>query len=157
MIDAVFNLSSVTVVLPLDAGRVPAALGGSCLVDATDRLNASMLAGDHLLATISQLLFIPHNGFQKPLQGSRGYPLIHGNRLGVLPLNARQQPSHVDLQQLATSRPRKTTCETCQELGKHSSQFCDILDTHGTTFRGFRVRRLDTRKVVPFSLPRQDQ
>jgi len=157
MIDAVFNLSSITVVLPLDAGRVPAALGDSCLVDATDRLNASMLAGDHLLATISQLLFIPHNGFQKPLQGSRGHTLPHRNRLGVLTLNARQQTSHVDLQQLAASRPGKAICKTRQKLGKHSSQFCDILDTHGTTFRGFRVKRLDTRRVVSFSLPRQDQ
>lgn len=157
MVDAVLNLPSITVVLPLDAGCMPAALGRSSLVDAADRLNAGMLVGDHLLATISQLLFIPHNGFKKALQSSRGHPLVHGNRLGVLPLDTRQQTSNVDLQQFAASRPGEATCEKRQELGKHSSQFCDILDTHGTTFRGFRVKLLDTRKVVSFLLPRQDQ
>jgi len=35
-------------------------------------------------------------------------------------------------------------------LAKQFSEFCDILDTHGTAFRGFRVKQLSTRKVVSF-------
>ena len=98
MVDAVLNLPPIAVVLSLDTGRVPAAFGDARLVDAADRLRTGVLVGDHLLAAISQLAFIPNDGFQKPLQRSRGHPLIQGNGLGVLPLDARQQASHVDLQ-----------------------------------------------------------
>ncbi len=157
MVDAVLNLPSITVVLPLDASRVSAALGRSRLVDAADRLGTGVFVGNHLLATISQLLFIPHDRFQKPLQSPRGHPLIQGNSLGVLPLDARQQTSHVDLQQLAASGPGEAICETRQKPGKHSSEICDILNVHGTALRGFRVKQFDTRRVASFLLPSQDQ
>jgi len=98
MVDAILNLPPIAVVLSLDAGRMPAALGDARLVDAADRLGAGVLVGDHLLAAISQLAFIPNDGFQKPLQRSRGHSLLQGNCLGVLPLDIRQQASHVDLQ-----------------------------------------------------------
>ena len=157
MVDAVLHLSSITVVLPLDAGRVPTTLGNARLVNAADRLGAGVLLGNHLLASISQLLLVPHNRFQEPLQCPRSHPLIQGDRLGVLPPDVRQQTLHVDLQQIATSRPGKTICETRQKSDKHSSEICDILNLHGAALRGFRVKRLDTRRVASLLLLSQDQ
>ena len=90
MVDAVLHFPPIAVVLPLDAGGVPAAFGDARLVDAADRLGAGVLVGDDLLATIPELLFIPHNGLQKALQRSRGHALIQGHRLRILPWHARQ-------------------------------------------------------------------
>ena len=87
MVDAVLNLTPIAVVLSLDAGRVPAAFGNACLVNAADRLGTDVLVGDHLLTTISQALLIPHDRLQKPLKRSRGDSLIQGNGFRILPLN----------------------------------------------------------------------
>ena len=119
MVDTVLHLPSITVVLPLDAGRVPAALGNARLVNAADRLGVGVLFGNHLLASISQLLLVPHNRFQEPLQCSWGHSLIQGDRLGVLPPDVRQETSHVDLQQIATSRPKQSA--------KHAKNRASIL------------------------------
>jgi hypothetical protein len=157
MVDTVLKLPPIAIVLSLDTGRVAATFGNTRLVDAADRFATGVLIGNHLLATISQLLFIPHDRFQKPLQRPRGHPLIQGNGLRILTMHARQQTTYIDLQQIAARRPGKATCETRQKLGKHSSEICDILNIHGATFRGFRVKQIDTRKVVSFLLPSQDR
>jgi hypothetical protein len=46
VVDAVFDLPAIAIILPLDTGRLIAALGCSRFVNAADRLGACMLDGD---------------------------------------------------------------------------------------------------------------
>jgi hypothetical protein len=62
-------------------------LGRSGFVNATDRLRTCVLTGNDLLAAISQPLFVPNDGLQKPLQRSRGDLLIQRDRFHVLSLH----------------------------------------------------------------------
>jgi hypothetical protein len=134
-----------------------AALGRSGLVDATNCLGTGVFAGNDSLTVVSQLLFIPNDALEKPLQGSRGDILIQRDRLGVLSLDAREQPSHVNSQQCSPPSPSETAGETRQELGEQFAKLCDILNRHGATLRGFFVKRFTTRKVASFSTSRQDR
>jgi len=115
-------------------------------------------AGNDLLAAVSQLLFIPNDVLEEPLQCSRGDVLIQRDRLSVLSLHVREQTSHVNSQQCAPLRPSETASESCQKLGKQFAKLCDILNGQGTTFRGFCVKRINaTRKVVSFTTSCQDR
>lgn len=67
-VDAVLDLAAVAVVLPLHAGRVPAAFGRSRLIDHAQRLGVRMLGGHQLLAAIAEPLFVPADRFEKTLQ-----------------------------------------------------------------------------------------
>lgn len=109
-----------------------------------------MFGGNNLLASISQPMLIPDNRFEKTLQSSRSYILIQGNRLGVFSLHVRQKSIDVNGQQRSAFDPCETAGEPSQKLGKQFPQLCDILNAHETAFRGFRVKRFDTRKVVSF-------
>ena len=157
VVDAVFDFPSIAVVLPLDPGGVIAALGRSGLIDAADRLRSCVLAGHDLLAVVTQLLFIPNNGLQEPLQGSGRDALIQGDGFDVLALEAREQSAHVRLQQRASLRPSEAGGKARQELGEQPAEFCDILNGHGTTLRGFLVKQIDTRRVVSFAASCQEQ
>jgi len=90
VVDAVFDLPSVSVVLTLDTGGLIATFGRPSLVDAADRFGTRMLGGNDLLATIPQLLFVPNDRFQKPLERSWGDILIKCDRFGILPLHVRK-------------------------------------------------------------------
>jgi hypothetical protein len=63
----VVDLPAIAVVLTTDTDRLVATLGGAGFVQTTNRLTMGMVLGDHLLATVSKLLFIPLNRFQKAL------------------------------------------------------------------------------------------
>jgi hypothetical protein len=65
--DAVIDLSPIAVVLPTDAHRLFAALGRSRLIHAANRLRVRMVAGDDLLAPVSESFFIPLDRFEKAL------------------------------------------------------------------------------------------
>jgi len=65
--NTVVNLATIAIPLPTDTHGLSTALGRTRLVDATDRLGMSMIAGHDLLAPIPQPLFIPLNRLQKSL------------------------------------------------------------------------------------------
>jgi hypothetical protein len=64
---AVVQLPSVAVVLSSHANRVVAALADPRFIHAADGFWISMIASHNLLATISQLFFIPLDRFEKTL------------------------------------------------------------------------------------------
>jgi hypothetical protein len=64
---AVVNFATVSVPLPTDAHRISAAFGRARLVHATDRVGVGVLCGNDLLTSISELLFIPLDRFEKTL------------------------------------------------------------------------------------------
>jgi hypothetical protein len=64
---AVFDLTTIAVVLPSDSDCVRTALGVARFVDDRDRIGMGVLRGDDLLAAIPQLLFIPLDGFEEAL------------------------------------------------------------------------------------------
>ncbi len=80
--NTVVNLPTVTVPLPTDTHRLLAALGRARFVQATDCLGVTMVLGHDLLASISQLLLVPLDGFEKPLQRPRRRVELQRNRLG---------------------------------------------------------------------------
>jgi len=63
----VVDLSTAAIPLATRGHGVVAALGCARLVHTTDRLRVGMLSGHHLLASISELLFIPLDRLQKAL------------------------------------------------------------------------------------------
>ena len=65
--NTVVDLPAVAVVLPADAHRIFAAFRRARFVDATDGLRVGVVFGHDLLASISQLLFIPLDRFEKAL------------------------------------------------------------------------------------------
>jgi hypothetical protein len=87
VVDAVFDLSAIAVVLSLHAGCVVTALGRPSLVNATDRLGTCVLGSNDLLTTVSQLLLIPNDRFEEPLQCSGRDLLIQRDRFHILSLH----------------------------------------------------------------------
>jgi hypothetical protein len=136
-VDAVLDLAAVAVVLPLHAGRVPAAFGRSRLIDQAQRLGVGMLGGHQLLAAVAEPFFVPADRFEKPLQGADGYALSQRQRLDILALHIAEQPAHINRQKQSASRPAKAVGKQTQKLAQQFSQPCDILKRHGTTLRGF--------------------
>jgi len=67
----VIDLPTVPIPLPIDAHRIFAALGRTGLVHATNGLGVAMVFRDDLLASVSELLFIPLDRFKKTLQRPR--------------------------------------------------------------------------------------
>jgi hypothetical protein len=65
--DAVIHLSPIAIPLSPNADCLLAALGHARLVHGPDGLWMSMILGYHLLATVSQLLLVPLDRFQKSL------------------------------------------------------------------------------------------
>jgi hypothetical protein len=63
----VVDLSTAAIPLATGGHRLAAALAGARLIHTTDRLRMGMLLGHHLLAAISELLFIPLDRLQKAL------------------------------------------------------------------------------------------
>lgn len=68
----------------------------------------SMLVGYDLLAQISDLVVIPGNRIQEPLQRPRRDVLIQRHGLDVLSLDDRHQALDIRQQQCPARRPRKT-------------------------------------------------
>ena len=77
----VVHLPTVAIPLTTCTHRLLAALGRSGLVHATNGLAVGMFFGDDLLASISELLFIPLDRFEKPLQCPRRSLELQGDRL----------------------------------------------------------------------------
>jgi len=69
--DAVVDLPTVSVPLPTGTHRLLATLGRTGLVHATDGFEVVMVFGHDLLASVSELLFIPLDRFEKTLQRPR--------------------------------------------------------------------------------------
>jgi len=65
--NTVANLPAVAIVLSPNAHRIFAAFRRARLVDTTDRLGMGVVFADDLLASISQLFFIPLDQFEKAL------------------------------------------------------------------------------------------
>jgi hypothetical protein len=63
----IIDLPAATIPLATDGHRVVAALVRARLIHATDRLGVGMVLGHHLLASISELLFIPLDRLEKAL------------------------------------------------------------------------------------------
>jgi hypothetical protein len=156
-VDTVFNFASVAVILAFDTGGVIAAFGRSGFINNADRLGISMIAGDDPLALVTHPLFIPHDRFEEPLERSGRDPLIECHRFGIFSLDIAEQSPHIDCQQLPPFDTCKTVREIQQKPAKQFSKRCDILELHETTFRGFCVKRLFTRRVVSFSTCGQGQ
>ena len=142
VVDAVFDLTPVSIVLPFDASGVVATLGRAGLVDAPDRIGGGMFAGDDRLTAITKLLFIPNDGFEKTLQSSWSHALLEGDRFGVFSLHAREQSSNIDEQQSTTFGASEAVMKTGEKLTEQFAQLCDILDQHGAAFRGFDVKQI---------------
>jgi hypothetical protein len=64
---AVVQLPAVAVVLSSHANRIVAALADTRFIHAADGFRVSMIPSHNLLATISQLFFIPLDRFEKTL------------------------------------------------------------------------------------------
>ena len=126
------------------------AFGRSRFVDTADGVRVSVFGGHDLLTAIPQHLFIPDNRFEKPLQRPWSHVLIQSDRFRILTLHVGKQATRVDQQQRSSCRSSETTGETSQKPEEQFAQLCDILHRHGTTFRGFLVKRFSTRRVVPF-------
>lgn len=141
MIHAVLHLAAVAVVLSLHARRVAAAFGRSRFIDHADRLRVRVLARHQLLAAVAELLLVPSDGFEKTLERARSNPLVQCHRLHVLPLHVTEQTANINRQQLPARWPAKAAGKQNQKLGQQFSERCDILKRHGTTLRGFRVKR----------------
>ena len=86
-LDAVFDLTSVAVVLTLCPNGVVTTLGRSAFVDDPDRLAASMVGCNDLLATITQTSVVSLDRIEEPLKRPRSDILIGSDRFGVLPLD----------------------------------------------------------------------
>ena len=142
VVNAVLDLAAVAVVLPLHTGRVRATLGRSRFINHADRLRISVLARHQLLAAVAEQLLVPLNRFEKPLQCPHGDSTRERHRFDILALHIAEQPANVDREQLPPRRPAKTIGKQNQKLGQQFPQRCDILERHGTTLRGFRVRHL---------------
>jgi len=63
----IVDLPAAAVPLATDGHRLLAALARARLIHATDGLGVGMLFGHHLLASISELLFIPLDRLEKAL------------------------------------------------------------------------------------------
>jgi len=86
---AVVDLPTVSVPLPTGTHSLIATLGRAGLVHAADGLNVSMLFRDELLASVSELLFIPLDRFKKALQRPRRGLELQSDGLGRLPMQIR--------------------------------------------------------------------
>jgi hypothetical protein len=64
---AVLHLAAISVVLPGGPHGLLAALDHAGLIDASNRLRMRVVPGHDLLASITQFLVIPLNGFEEPL------------------------------------------------------------------------------------------
>ena len=65
--NTVVDLPTVAIVLPAHAHRIFAAFRRARLVDTADRLGVGVVFGHDLLTSISQLVFIPLDQFEKAL------------------------------------------------------------------------------------------
>jgi hypothetical protein len=106
-VDAVLDLAAVAVVLTLHAGRVPAALGRSRLIDHAQRLRVRMLSGHQLLAAVTEPLFVPSDRFEKSLERAGRNPQSQRDRLHVLALHVAEQPANINREQQPASGPAK--------------------------------------------------
>jgi hypothetical protein len=107
------------------------------------------------LASISQLMLIPDDTFQRSLERPWRDIAIQSDSFRVLALYVGEQPLNINLQQLSPGWPSKTICKRTQRPGEQFAELCDILYRHGATFRGFLVKLVSTRRVVSFCSSRQ--
>jgi hypothetical protein len=63
----IVDLPTATIPLSTDSHRLVAALARARFIHTTDGLGVGMLLGHNLLASISELLFIPLDRFEKAL------------------------------------------------------------------------------------------
>lgn len=96
VVDAVLDLASVAVVLTLHASRVRAAFDRAGLVDHANRLRISVLARHQLLTAIAKQLFIPPDGFEKPLQRPRSNSPRERQGFDILALHIAEQSADVN-------------------------------------------------------------
>jgi len=122
VVDTVLNFAAVAVVLPFDACGMVAALDGSRLVDASDRINISVLRSHDTLAAISKKFFVPLDRLQESLQRSGGDILFHGHCFNVFSLYVAEQTPDVDGEQSSPRKTRETLGKESQELGKQCSE-----------------------------------
>ena len=141
VVDAVFDLAPVSVVLAFDSSGVVAALGRAGLINASDRIGTGVLASNDRLTPVTEFLFVPDDGFKKTLLGPRRNALLQGDRFGVLWLHVREQSSHINEQQSAAFDACEAVLKKGEKLTEQFAQLCNILDRHGTAFRGFVVKQ----------------
>lgn len=115
------------------------------------RANNTLVA----LASISQLMLIPDDTFQKSLERTWRSIAIQSDGFCGLVLYAGEQPPNINLQRCLPGWPSKTICKRTQKPGELFAELCDILYRRGATFRGFLVKLVSTRRVVSFCPSRQ--
>jgi hypothetical protein len=155
--ERLLNCAAIPFVLLLDSRCFGTAPGYSGFVNASNSFWMSMFCGDNLLASISQLLYIPDDTLQKSLERTWGNIAIQSDRFRVFALYAGEQPLNVNPQQFSTGRSSKTICKLSQKPGEQFAELCDTPYSHGATFRGFLVKLFSTRRVVSFCPSRQHQ
>lgn len=151
VVDTVFDFASIPVVLSFDSCGVVATLCRAGLVDAPDRAGVCLFGGDDGLATIAEFLFIPDDGFKKPLQCPGCDALLECNRFGVFSLHARKQTANVNGQETTAFEASKTIREPSEKLTEQFAQLCDILNQHETAFRGFVVKQITRGRSFLFT------
>lgn len=120
---------------------MPAAFSRAGLVHHADRLWIRVFAGHQLLTAITEQLLVPGNGFEKPLQRPRSNSPRECHGFDILALHIAEQSADVNREQIPARRPAKAIGKQNQKLAQQFPQRCDILERHGTTLRGFHVRR----------------
>lgn len=100
-----------------------------------------MFAGHQLLTAVAEQLFVPRNGFEKPLQRPRSNSPRERHRFDILTLHIAEQSADVNREQAPARGATKAVGKQNQKLGQQFPERCDILERHGTTLRGFHVRR----------------
>lgn len=124
---AVVHLAAIAVPLAPHAHGLPAALGRARFVDAANRLRMSVLLGHDRLTAVTQLLFIPLDRFEEPLQRPRRPAGLQGDRLGRFAMQIRELALDIDSQQLPGITPSETIAEQRQKQSELSSQCRNLL------------------------------
>ena len=125
--NTVVNLPTVTVPLPADSHRFLATFGGARFIYATDCLRMGMVLGHDLLASISQLLLIPLDGFEKALQRPRRRVSLQRDGLGGFAVQIGQLSFNIDSQQPSPDAPAKAVCKQRQKQTQLPSQCPNLL------------------------------
>lgn len=108
VVDAVFDLTTITIVLPFDTSGFATTFRRSSLIDNSNGDWAGVLGRDNLLTPVSKQLLIPNHGLKETLQRPRRHVLLQRDGFRIFSLDVRQKTVYEGTQQPPTSRACKT-------------------------------------------------
>lgn len=120
--DAVIDLSSISVILPVNADRFLATLGIAGFVDFPDGIWMSMFIGYDVLTFVSQALLIPLNRLQESLQGSWSAIEPQRNGFTIFSMDIRKLAVDIDAKQAKCILPIEATGEQEKKRNQLASQ-----------------------------------